>query len=124
MILCNVGPRNVPAVAENFRDMLDQYSFLYGGKNYKVNGSIGVALIDCDTHSPGEVLANADIACHLAKRSGRNQVHLYRPESDAKLAKRLNGVSRVHEPQKHWPNYYACQYITNNQGLAQLFNDK
>jgi len=89
VILCNVGPRNVPAVAENFRDMLDQYSFLYGGKNYKVNGSIGVALIDCDTHSPGEVLANADIACHLAKRSGRNQVHLYRPESDAKLAMNL-----------------------------------
>ena len=86
VILCNVGPRNVPAVAENFRDLLDQYSFLYGGKSYKVNGSIGVALIDCDTHSPGEVLANADIACHLAKRSGRNQVHFYRPESDAKMA--------------------------------------
>jgi diguanylate cyclase (GGDEF)-like protein/PAS domain S-box-containing protein len=89
VILCNVGPRNVPAVAENFRDLLDQYGFLYGGKSYKVNGSIGVALIDCDTHSPGEVLANADIACHLAKRSGRNQVHLYRPESDAKLAMNL-----------------------------------
>ena len=89
VILCNVGPRNVPAVAENFRDVLDQYNFLYGGKSYKVNGSIGVALIDCDTHSPGEVLANADIACHLAKRSGRNQVHLYRPESDAKMAMSL-----------------------------------
>lgn len=89
VILCNVGPRNVPAVAENFRDLLDQYAFLYGGKSYKVNGSIGVALIDCDTQSPGEVLANADIACHLAKRSGRNQVHLYRPESDAKMAMNL-----------------------------------
>ncbi len=89
VILCNVGPRNVQAVAEDFRQVLDEYAFVYGGKSYKVNGSIGVALIDRDSYSPGEVLANADIACHLAKRSGRNQVHLYRPESDAKLAMNL-----------------------------------
>ena len=90
VILCNAGPRNVPVVAESFRQLLDQYAFVYAGKSYNINGSIGVALIDKDAHSPGEVLANADIACHLAKRRGRNQVHLYRPESDAKLAMNLD----------------------------------
>lgn len=90
VILCNAGPRNVPVVAESFRQLLDQYAFVYDGKSYNINGSIGVALIDKDAHSPGEVLANADIACHLAKRRGRNQVHLYRPESDAKLAMNLD----------------------------------
>jgi diguanylate cyclase (GGDEF)-like protein/PAS domain S-box-containing protein len=89
VILRNVDPRNVLAVAEDFLRALDAYAFAYGGKRYKVNGSIGVALIDRDTWSPGEVLANADIACHLAKRSGRNQAHLYRPESDAKTAMSL-----------------------------------
>ena len=32
----------------------------------------------------GDVLANADIACHIAKRSGRNQSHLYEKSSDEK----------------------------------------
>ncbi len=89
VILCNVGPRNVQAVAESFRQLLDEHRFVHGGRGYKVNGSIGVALIDRDTQSPGEVLSNADIACHLAKASGRNQVHVYRPESDAKMAMNL-----------------------------------
>jgi diguanylate cyclase (GGDEF)-like protein/PAS domain S-box-containing protein len=89
VILCNVGPANVQAVAESFRQLLDEHSFVHAGRRYKVNGSIGVALIDGDTQSPGEVLANADIACHLAKRQGRNQVHVYRPESDAKMAMNL-----------------------------------
>jgi len=88
VILCNVGT-NVQAVAESFRQLLDEHRFVHGGRSYKVNGSIGVALIDRDTQSPGEVLANADIACHLAKASGRNQVHVYRPESDAKMAMNL-----------------------------------
>lgn len=90
VILCNVGARNVLATAESFRQLLDEYGFVHGGRRYPINGSIGVALIDRDTHSPGEVLANADIACHLAKASGRNQVHLYRPESDAKAAMNLD----------------------------------
>jgi diguanylate cyclase (GGDEF)-like protein/PAS domain S-box-containing protein len=86
IILRNVTGEGVHAAADGFREILEQYSFVFNDRNYKINGSIGVALMDSETHSPGEVLANADIACHIAKGKGRNQTHRYQPESDEKLA--------------------------------------
>jgi len=62
IILRNVDETRVVAAAEGFREILEELTFSYGDRNYKVNGSIGVALIDRQTHSPGEVLSNADIA--------------------------------------------------------------
>ena len=89
IVLRNIDDARVLEVADGFREVLEQQSFVYGDRQYKVNGSIGVAMIGRDTPSPGEVLSNADIACHIAKSRGRNQTHLYRPESDAKVAMHL-----------------------------------
>ena len=85
IILRNVADENVLHTAESFREVLEHYTFFYGGSQYRIYGSIGVALIGHDTQSSGEVLANADIACHLAKNKGRNQTHVYEPGGDAKL---------------------------------------
>lgn len=84
VLLRNVGDADVFQLAESFREVLHQYTFSYTAKHYKVDASIGVAYIDADTSSPDEVLSNADIACHIAKQSGRNQSHVYVPENDAK----------------------------------------
>jgi len=89
MVLRNVDRDAVLGVADGYRAILDQYTFVYGERSYKVNGSIGVALMDRQIHSPGEALANADIACHIAKGRGRNQTHIYVPESDEKVAMNL-----------------------------------
>ena len=86
IILRNVADDSVLHTAESFREILEHYTFVYGGSQYRIYGSIGVALIGSDAQSSGEVLANADIACHLAKNKGRNQTHVYEPDGDAKLA--------------------------------------
>ncbi len=86
IILRNVDEDGVRAAADGFREVLERFNFVYRDKPYKINGSIGVALIDRDSQSPGEVLANADIACHIAKSRGRNLTHLYRAENDEKMA--------------------------------------
>jgi len=84
VILRNVNPEQAMQAAESFREVLERYTFMYGGNPYRVYGSIGVAIINELTPSAGEALVNADIACHLAKNKGRNQTHLYQPDSDAK----------------------------------------
>ncbi|MBI3777384.1 MAG: EAL domain-containing protein [Gammaproteobacteria bacterium] len=89
ILMHNVDRERVFATAESFREILDQYTFMYGGRNYKINGSVGVALLDRSTPSPGDALANADIACHIAKGKGRNQTHLYCAENDQKVAMNL-----------------------------------
>lgn len=89
ILMHNVDRERVFATAESFREILDQYTFMYGSRHYKVNGSVGVALIDRNTPSPGDALANADIACYIAKGKGRNQTHLYCAEDDQKVAMNL-----------------------------------
>ncbi|MCW9013398.1 MAG: EAL domain-containing protein [Gammaproteobacteria bacterium] len=84
IILRDVDAESAMQLAENFRDALDKCNFVYGGQNYNVHGSFGVALMDIEDMTSGDLLANADIACHIAKRSGRNQTHLYEQSNDEK----------------------------------------
>jgi diguanylate cyclase (GGDEF)-like protein/PAS domain S-box-containing protein len=102
IILRNVNRSNVQQVADEYREMLDHYMFVHNGKQYKVNGSIGIALIDRDSESANEILANADIACHVAKNEGRNRTHLFVPESDNKdvMDLDLGWSSRLHDALK------------------------
>ncbi len=84
IILKDVDEETAIIVTESFRKVLEQCSFAYAGENYNVNASFGIALMDIPDMTSGDVLANADIACHIAKRSGRNQSHTYEQSSDEK----------------------------------------
>jgi diguanylate cyclase (GGDEF)-like protein/PAS domain S-box-containing protein len=98
IILRNVSRSSVEGVADAYREMLDNYLFTYNGKQYKVNATIGIALIDRGSESASEILANADIACHIAKGEGRNRTHLFIPDSDSKKVMDLDlgWSSRLH----------------------------
>lgn len=84
IILKEVDEESAVIVTETFRAVLEQCRFSYGGENYNVNASFGVALMDIPGMTSGDLLANADIACHISKRSGRNQTHLYEQSNDEK----------------------------------------
>ncbi|VAW91909.1 diguanylate cyclase/phosphodiesterase (GGDEF & EAL domains) with PAS/PAC sensor(s) [hydrothermal vent metagenome] len=84
IVLRNVDHDNLFSVADNFRELFSSYDFVREGRSYKIHASIGVAIIDCETVSYGEVLANADIACHIAKGQGRNSTHIYDPDHHEK----------------------------------------
>ncbi len=98
ILLRNVDQEGVFQVAETFRSVLSNYDFVREGRVYKVHASIGIAMIDKNTRSHGEVLANADIACHIAKGQGRNSTHLFSTECDKKAAMdlELGWSARLH----------------------------
>ena len=82
VILRNVNKADITQVADEFRKSLGALPFSYGGKSYRVGVSIGVARLDQHTPSRSEAMAAADVALHLAKRNGRNQVHVFSNDSD------------------------------------------
>jgi len=84
IILRNVTQEMAKNITQLMHAVLDAGTFLYDGKNYNINASLGVALMDVPDMTSGDVLANADIASHIAKRSGRNQWHLYDQSNDDK----------------------------------------
>ena len=98
LLLRNVDSENAFQVADKFRELLSSYDFIREGRTYKIHASIGVALINRHSKSHGEVLANADIACHIAKGKGRNSSHVYNSELDEKSAMdlELGWSARLH----------------------------
>ncbi|MEK7758434.1 MAG: bifunctional diguanylate cyclase/phosphodiesterase, partial [Pseudomonadota bacterium] len=116
IILRDVAEDNVLNTAESFREILEHYTFVHGGSQYRIYGSIGVALIGADTQSSGEALANADIACHVAKNKGRNQTHVYEPGGDAKLVMNvdLGWSARLQEALK------SDRFVLHYQPIAPL----
>jgi len=77
VLLYDTPTEQAANVAESFRSAMANYVFTYGGERVPVGCSIGVSVVDAKTANAPEALSHADVACHLAKRSGRNRVHLF-----------------------------------------------
>ncbi|NDP47989.1 MAG: EAL domain-containing protein [Sulfuriferula multivorans] len=87
--------RNIPlhearSLAEELRNRVRDYRFLWDGQTFEVGISIGVVPIRPDTSSVVEIFSNADIACFVAKDMGRNQIHV----------SNLNDVEQVRRQQE------------------------
>jgi len=85
ILLYNIAPTKAEAVAENLRNLFDQYRFYQKGKAYNVTCSIGLSIIDNSVTSPDEALSQADLACNVAKTQGRNCVHKSNKRDEEKM---------------------------------------
>jgi len=57
--------------------MSGQLVFIDNNQNFQVSCSIGITMIDSDLYTPDEFLSQADLACHEAKKTGRNRYYFY-----------------------------------------------
>ena len=76
VLLRNVPMNEARALAEDIRNRVRDYRYLWEGQTFEVGISIGVVPIRPDTGTAAEVFSNADIACFVAKDKGRNQIHI------------------------------------------------
>ena len=68
-------------IAEGLRKSLQEVAYIGEDISFKLSCSVGIATIEKGMKEK-DVLSNADIACGIAKRKGRNQSHLYDERSD------------------------------------------
>jgi|GEM_PF-1801179 len=80
VIAYNLDLAAAEQAAEGFRQAVEGYRFRAGNYEFRFTASIGVAPITPDVTSVADVLMQADLACYVAKISGRNRVHCYTPE--------------------------------------------
>ncbi|MBI4695721.1 MAG: EAL domain-containing protein [Gammaproteobacteria bacterium] len=81
-------------IAQTMRKTLEDLSFVWEDKRYKVGASIGLVPIVDGSVNVTDVLSAADSACFTAKERGRNRVHVYHP-TDAELARRHGEMAWV-----------------------------
>lgn len=97
LLLGNCPLDQAKSIAEEIREAVGDFRFIWRDKSFSVRASIGMALITKETHSANEVLSAADIACYAAKDLGRDRVHVY-ADDDSDLQRRhteMQWVSRI-----------------------------
>jgi diguanylate cyclase (GGDEF)-like protein len=99
VLLEHCKPDQARAIAEDLRQVLQDFHFAWEGRPFTVGVSIGVAPITIETESIAAILRDADSACYAAKEKGRNRVQVAQT-GDLHLAVRqgeLEWVSKVTE---------------------------
>lgn len=79
VLLRDVKPEDIHTIANRFQNDIGQYSFKSGTQTVNLGCSIGVSFIDGSSERAEEYLMQADVALYVAKRRGRNKVHVYNP---------------------------------------------
>ncbi len=97
ILLENCSLENAERAANNVRQAVQNFRFMWNENMFTIGVSIGLTLISQDGESISEVLRRADAACYAAKEAGRNRLHVFRMD-DKELAQRhqeMSWVSRV-----------------------------
>ncbi|MCR4303262.1 MAG: EAL domain-containing protein [Gallionella sp.] len=135
VLLYNIPPDRVAEVAESFRKSLSDSVFRQGTVTANVACSIGAAMIAPQTESAAQVMSYADIASHMAKRLGRNRIHVFESadaENAATMALDMGWSQRIKEAIENNRFALACQPIVNThtrevesyEVLIRMLDDK
>ena len=121
LLMYDIQPELMQKVADSFRRQLTEHAFFFEGHPITVGCSIGAAMIEPTVQSSAEIMSHADLACHIAKRSGRNQVHLFAP-ADAKdvatMSLDMGWSRRIREAIDQNRFVLACQPIVSTGARA------
>ncbi|MEG4918000.1 EAL domain-containing protein [Microcoleus sp. B13-B6] len=105
-------------IAENLKDIVHQFRFIWNGKTFIIGVSIGVVAIDQTSQNLMELLGAADAACYAAKARGRNCVHIYSLDDSELIKQRgqrqlIAQISRALETNRFCLYYQKIVSITS-----------
>ncbi len=84
-------------VAEDLREAIAGYRFIWREGAMAVGVSIGLVPIGHQDNSVASLLSAADVACYVAKDLGRNRIHIYHEGDAAERHREMQWVSRITE---------------------------
>jgi len=87
VLLANCPQHAALRAAESIRHRISELRFIWEGKVFSTNASIGVLSLTESLATVGDALSAADQACYLAKDNGRNRVQFYRPDDQVMRAR-------------------------------------
>ena len=97
VLLENCPPEPAERIARDLLQTIQAFSFAWEEKVFKIGVSIGLVGFHDGSAGLLELMRAADDACYVAKKKGRNRIHVYQP-ADSDVAARqgeLDWVGRV-----------------------------
>jgi len=90
---CNL--ETAQRIAENLRQAIREFRFVWQERVMNVGVSIGLAEINGQAETIAAVMSAADVACYSAKESGRNRVQTYKESRAPERHREMQWVSRI-----------------------------
>ncbi len=82
-------------IAENMRQAIRDFRFIWQDGVLEVGASIGIVEITNDTPTVANVMSAADVACYSAKDLGRNRVQIYKPDDVPERHREMHWISKL-----------------------------
>ena len=83
LLLSDCDLEDAVPIADSLRLAVRQFIFRWDERAFDVRMSIGVVSINDPKSTLAELLSAADVACYIAKESGRDYVHAYKPDEES-----------------------------------------
>jgi diguanylate cyclase (GGDEF)-like protein/PAS domain S-box-containing protein len=98
-------------IAENLRQAIRDFRFVWQDRVMNVGVSIGLAELNAGTDTLATIMSAADVACYSAKESGRNRVQTYKEGRAPERHREMQWVSRINRACEEDRLVLLCQPI-------------
>jgi len=82
LLIENISLNKVENAAKDIISKFIEHRFEWQTAYHELNVCIGIAMLSSATKNISEVLSNTESACYVAKKNGRNQLHIYSTEDN------------------------------------------
>ena len=107
------------AIAEEIRESIASFRFVWQDKMFEIGISIGMITLEQTSGDLTDVLSKADTACFGAKDKGRNRLNIYR-EEDKGLSHQHREMHWAHEIQRAFHENAFCLYTQEIMPLTDV----
>jgi diguanylate cyclase (GGDEF)-like protein/PAS domain S-box-containing protein len=121
LLLENCSLQRGIAIAEEIRESIASFRFVWQAKIFEIGISIGVVTLEQTSGDLTDVLSKADTACFGAKDKGRNRLNIYR-EEDKGLSHQHREMHWAHEIQRAFHENAFCLYTQDIMPLDDTVN--
>jgi len=97
VLLADCTLETASRIAENLRQAIRDFRFVWQDRVMNVGVSIGLAEINGSAETLAAVMSAADVACYSAKDSGRNRVQTYKQSRAPERHREMQWVSRINQ---------------------------
>jgi diguanylate cyclase (GGDEF)-like protein/PAS domain S-box-containing protein len=95
VLLADCSLTGAGEIAEALRAAIASFRFMWRDNAMQVGVSIGIVPLDAQSESVGSLMSAADVACYVAKDSGRNRIHVYEEGDAAERHQEMQWVARI-----------------------------